>query len=640
MEGSTEETAGPVTPQDGAGGPAKEPPQAPEPARSPDRRPAWRRLQIYSFDPMLAQTLDRAGPATVAVAIPYEPLKPGPSGDRVQVVDFDGANQEGERGAPCFYRPVDLDGEDRLLNLQDGLAPTEADPRFHQQMTYAVAMRVFEAFDRGLGRRLRPRRGRLRMFPHAFRGANAFYDSKLGAVLFGYFNAAQERVGANLPGQMVYTCLSHDIIAHETTHAVVDRLRSGFMDGTNEDLASFHEAFADIVAIFLHFTLPGLLGETIAWTRTRLNNPTPFVQLAEQFGHATGAQGALRTAIDRPDPTLYTKTHEPHERGSILVAAVFEAFFTIYQRRIADLLRLATGGRGVLPAGALHPDLVNRVAREATRTASQVLDMCIHAFDFLPVVDATYGDFLRALVTADRELDREGADGLRTAFVDAFRRRGIYPTGVLSLAEDALVWERRDLADELPMVADWFWANTQALDPRTEQDPDPFYDVAAQPDAPAREVTPANDRQGWARALIGFAHDNADKLDLNPSIPIRVAGFHPTYLSDAAGAPHINFVVQFAQSPPLDDETLRLMRRGTNVIADARGKVRYVVSKPMSGPGLNERASALAKDREARFAQFLWDSQARDYRSAYTVRRKGSNPLQLNFAQLHGGRLA
>jgi hypothetical protein len=640
MDQNAGEIGSPVTPADGPGGPAREPPQAAEPPRSTDRRPAWRRLQIYSYDPMLAQTLDRVGPATVTVAIRYEPVGPGPSGHRVQVVDFDGANQEEGRGAPCFYRPVDLDGDDRLLSLQDGLAPTEADPRFHQQMTYAVAMRVFEAFDRGLGRRLRPRRGRLRMFPHAFRGPNAYYDSKLGAVLFGYFNAAQESVGANLPGQMVYTCLSHDIIAHETTHAVVDRLRSGFMDGTNEDLAGFHEAFADIVAIFLHFTLPGLLAETIAWTRTRLTNPTPFVQLAEQFGHATGQQGALRTAIDRPDPTLYTRTHEPHERGSILVAAVFEAFMTIYQRRIADLLRLATGGRGVLPAGALHPDLVNRVAREATRTASQVLDMCIHAFDFLPVVDATYGDFLRALVTADRELDREGADGLRTAFVDAFRRRGIYPTGVLSLAEDALVWERRPVDDELPMVADWFWANTQALDPQTEQDPDPFFDVAAQPDAPATEPTPANDKQGWIRALSKFAHDNAGELDLDRSIPIRVAGFHPTYLSDAAGAPHINFVVQFAQSPPVENEPLRLMRRGTTLIADARGRVRFVVSKPMSGPGLSQTASALAKEREARFAQFVWDSESRDYRSAYTSRRKGSNPLRINFAQLHGGRLA
>src|SRR5207253_217092 len=104
-----------------------------------------------------------------------------------------------------------LDG--RLLALHDGLSPTEADPRFHQQMTYAVATQTMEAFDRGLGRRLRPRRGKLRIFPHAFRGRNAFYHPKLGALLFGYFEGERKAQGANLPGQMVYTCLSHDIIA-------------------------------------------------------------------------------------------------------------------------------------------------------------------------------------------------------------------------------------------------------------------------------------------------------------------------------------------------------------------------------------------------------------------------------------------
>ena len=46
---------------------------------------------------------------------------------------------------------------------------------------------------------------------------------------------------------------------------------------------------------------------------------------------------------------------EPHARGSILVAAVFEAFLSIYRTRTADLLRIATGGTGVLPAGRAAP---------------------------------------------------------------------------------------------------------------------------------------------------------------------------------------------------------------------------------------------------------------------------------------------
>ena len=79
----------------------------------------------------------------------------------------------------------------------------------------------------------------------------------------------------------------------------------------------------------------------------------------------------------------------PHSRGAILVGAVFDAFIAIYNSRIADLLRIYTGGTGVLPSGAIHPDLVNRLADEAAKSASHVLNMCIRAVDYLPPVDVT-----------------------------------------------------------------------------------------------------------------------------------------------------------------------------------------------------------------------------------------------------------
>jgi hypothetical protein len=58
-----------------------------------------------------------------------------------------------------------------------------------------------------------------------------------------------------------------------------------------------------------------------------------------------------------------------------MVAAVFDAFLQIYKRRTADLLRLATGGTGVLPDGAISTDLVNRLAREASKVAGQILNI-------------------------------------------------------------------------------------------------------------------------------------------------------------------------------------------------------------------------------------------------------------------------
>jgi hypothetical protein len=84
---------------------------------------------------------------------------------------------------------------------------------------------------------------RLRIHPHALRDANAYYDPERKALLFGYFAAADQTQGANYPGGLVFTCLSPDIVAHETTHAILDAIHHRYMEDTNPDVAAFHEGF-------------------------------------------------------------------------------------------------------------------------------------------------------------------------------------------------------------------------------------------------------------------------------------------------------------------------------------------------------------------------------------------------------------
>src|SRR5215208_2735561 len=278
---------------------------------------ARRPLKIFASDPLLGRSFGKRARIDVA----NEQLKPGPVGARLEVIDYDGAQK-------CFYTPVNLD--DPAILMQGGLDPSESDPRFHQQMVYAVALKTLENFDRALGRALTlrsaTRKGgstypRLRLFPHAFYGANAFYSPNLNAILFGYFKADAQDVGPNLPGQTVFTCLSHDVITHEMTHAIVDRLRPIFLEPSNVDVLAFHEGFADIVALFQHFTYQDIVREQIQRTRLDIRTPTPLVELAQQFGFATGGGKALRSALDVPGSKLTDTLIEPHERGSILVAA-------------------------------------------------------------------------------------------------------------------------------------------------------------------------------------------------------------------------------------------------------------------------------------------------------------------------------
>jgi hypothetical protein len=249
----------------------------------PERRP----LKIYASDP-----LAQAGGANVArIDIPNEPLRPGPVGGRIQVVDYDIAHGK-------YYPPVALD--DPAVLMRGGLDPSESDPRFHQQMVYAVAMRTLENFDRALGRPTRvgsPRQRRLQLLPHAFYGANAFYNRATNAILFGYFRANRTNPGDNLPNQMVFSCLSHDIIAHEMTHAIVDRLRQYFIEPSNLDVMAFHEGFADLVALFQHFSFRDVVLDQIQRKRTRIREEGDLVRLARQFGQALGGGRSLRPRL-------------------------------------------------------------------------------------------------------------------------------------------------------------------------------------------------------------------------------------------------------------------------------------------------------------------------------------------------------
>jgi Subtilase family len=441
-----------------------EQPTAPTPAKAtltvakPD--PPSRTLRGYSYDPSLATQLDTARISEIKYEVPWEAdLQPGPKGEYLNVVDTDFSSGQ-------TYAPVDLN--DPAILAQDGLPPSEGNAQFHQQMVYAVAMRTIDAFEHALGRRALwacrddlPGGGRflqrLTIYPHAMQDKNAFYSPERRAVLFGYFQAAKVNPGSVYPGGMVYTCLSHDIVAHELTHALLDGMHSGFRQRTNPDVFAFHEAFADVVAMFQQFLNVEIVEDQLARVRGNLEIHSLLGELAQQFGGAETGHGALRSAVGtdtaegwarlKPDPTKYELVSEAHARGGLLTAAVFDAFVNIYKNRTADLLRIATGGTGVLPNGALHPDLIRRLASEVRKSAQHVLTMCIRALDYCPPVDITFGDYLRALITADFDLIPDDDLRYRIAFVEAFRRWGIYPLDLTTLSVETLLWNSPSIGD-------------------------------------------------------------------------------------------------------------------------------------------------------------------------------------------------
>jgi hypothetical protein len=595
--------------------------------------PKERPLKVYAFDPSAGRMLGNE----MTVRVPYEPLMRGPVGERFAVIDYDGA-------AKTYYTPVDL--EDPKILLRGGIDPTESDPRFHQQMVYAVASETLQRFETALGRKVgwrRPSRGpkrdagqvpirhlnRLGLYPHAMAQANAFYTPDAHAILFGYFTASQADPGANLPGQTVFTCLSHDIIAHETTHAVVDGIRSYLMEATNPDVAAFHEAFADVAALFRHFSHPDVLIDTLQKTggqlfdfqlqsesggsaqpaiQTDLARPNPLIQLAQQFGEAVGMRGGLRSALGTPPNSDAIKsTNEPHARGAILVAGIFDAYFTVYLRRTADLFRVFRAGGGAARPVDLPGPLAHLLAEAASRTAEQFFTLCARSLDYCPPVDLTFGDFLRALITAHVDLSAEDPDGVRDALMQAFRLRGIVTQGARFFSEDALCWSRVETG-ALPPVSGLAFGDPSGLDD--------------------------NEKNLNGRVLRGYAGTNARQLGFDLDVgPISAPSFHPVFRVGANGALNVDMVVELVQTyqAPFDANTPRL---GTFPM---RSGVTLLIAQPPVDRGQRPDPVvrfAIAKHRPHERER----SQRAHYKhSGLSGNADGTADFKINFGLIHAG---
>jgi hypothetical protein len=622
--------------------------------------PVIRPLKAYAFDPSLGRFIGNE----MTIEVKYEKLLPGPIGQKIAVIDYDGANH-------VFYKPVDLDNP--FLLIRGGLSPSESDPRFHQQMVYAVVSETIQHYEMALGRRIRWRKGekRLNLYPHAMISANAAYSRAAKGILFGYFRASQTDPGRNLPGQTVFTCLSHDIIVHETTHAVLDGMRPFFAERTNQDVAAFHEAFADLAALFRHFSHKEALIDTIQKTggllyqhhlkpdveiddkedgdktdkdrkgkrrkdRDEKDNAriqaersasNPLVGLAQQFGEARGTGRALRSALgQRPDPTLIMKPDlEAHERGSILVSAVFDAYFTVYLRRTADLFRIFRAGGGTTASVELSPSMANLLAGAASRTAEDFFQICVRAIDYCPPVDITFGDYLRAVMTADRDLHPTDKDGVRDAFMQAFRLRGILPHDAEYFSEDALCW---------PPVPPDYMPPVSALlpDPGSPNGPKKETDlIFGDPNGLTEKEKDIN-----GSVLRAYGKEHSKRLGLRPNLNIDAKSFHPMFRLAPDGSLRIDMVVNLLQKydAPFDPKKPDL---GTFPV---RGGVTLLIEKPSLKDGAYPAAKIrylIQKRVDCDYAGHREERQRRFSLREGLHEGKGEDRFLINFNLMHGG---
>jgi hypothetical protein len=444
-------------------------------------RPAASRSNHLTVIAQDAAVVDRAGAIlTSRVSLPPEHLAEGPWGYRVQVIDFDASTN-------TLYPPLkyDVDENGAVADPFSRADPSAliGDRRFHAQNVYAVVMNTLARFEKALGRRVGWRFGhQIKVVPHAFADANAFYSRGDEALLFGYFQGKD--------GRTVQTCLSHDVIVHETTHALLDGLRERFVDPSSPDQAAFHEGFADVVALLSVFSLPGVVEEILARSN-RVTGATEnliprdavepenlkrsaLLGLAEQMGtEMTAARGeALRQSVLLEVSDKHTADPEfqaAHRRGELLVAAMMNAFVRAWSDRMKDLRQVS--------AGSLD---LQRVAEEGRDAADYLLTMSIRALDYTPPLHLEFCDYLSAIVTADLEVrPDESRYRFRAHLRSAFRAFGIdaargsfVPTTDDRHAKGSPPAETQTTAVQPPEDGAWMPCHTLALVyDRTHADP-------------------------------------------------------------------------------------------------------------------------------------------------------------------------
>jgi hypothetical protein len=354
------------------------------------------------------------------------PYLDGPATARVAVVDTDaetgrvrpGARLQKRRGRRRSYElGVDLDAD----------SPVEAfdSDAFIQVSAFATVMRTimfFEGQD-GVGRRIPWSCGpRLTVVPRAGLLTNAFYDRDSASLRFFSFPSPQ--------GYPVHAALSHDVVCHETAHALLDGLAPDLYDAITAQSLAVHEAVADLAAIALT-----LLNEQVVFSLFNISgglvDPAEALsRMAEEFGsNARAALDAsyLRSAtndrtLDPADrstdragmPNAVDRT-DPHAVSEVFSGAVYSGFrghFDELRERYAPDWEIGGHDRFAAP----EEQAVSVAAKRTVR-------MVFRALDHLPPGEISLADVGRAIVAADVAGGGRAEDRARLA--SEFVRRGV-----------------------------------------------------------------------------------------------------------------------------------------------------------------------------------------------------------------------
>jgi hypothetical protein len=353
-------------------------------------------VEIYVQDPLVAKKYKDENILGIStIDIDWEPnLRDGPTSARIAVLDYD-ADKD------LLTDPVQWDEAGRYFRGVDNPDSFQ----FHQVNVWAIALNTLSFFEdrRVMGRPI-PwgfDGNRLTAIPHAGEMKNAFYDRNSKTLKFFYFNVGNETV---------YTCLSHDIVAHETGHAILDGIRPHYNIISSIQTSAFHEFLADLTTILSALRNNDVRRVVADTSKADLMQDKVIANLAEEFAKDEVAsiygdidRYYLRTAHNSYSMEDMEGKWEAHFYSQIMTGAMFEI--------LARMTKLHLKKRNY--RGALW---------EATRRFNRI---ALRALDYCPPVDVQFIEYGRAMLRADEWVYPVDKFGYRTIIKEVFEKRGL-----------------------------------------------------------------------------------------------------------------------------------------------------------------------------------------------------------------------
>lgn len=341
----------------------------------------------------------------------------GPSNKRIKIVNYD--EILGQKIDPVkFERSADtghtfseykIDSD----SVYDG----------HCVSVFGTILRTLHLFegDDALGRRVVWQFGDepIQVYPYGYTPLGAEYDRNAKCLKFSSITLNDDS------SEIIYTCASPDIVAHETAHAVLDSIAPDLMGdyAIEPHCLALHESIADLTALFLTLTMDSLRHAVLERTKGDLRKPNEFWWIAEQYGAAfsqANMQQYLRDLSQRAslkvgDKDKVSETGNIYDLSLVFSNAIFDALITEYEATIVDL----TGGDD-------SKSFSN--TGEALHIASRKLRrMLFRALDYLPASNLiTFFDVAKTMLVADQFAYPKNENArIRNYLVKSFIERGI-----------------------------------------------------------------------------------------------------------------------------------------------------------------------------------------------------------------------